>query len=79
MVRTPVYRCTEHISGWLSHADVPYSSHPDYRPILQDYFETAERICLKKGWGHEPHLFWNAFDMHKNLNDNGTMKIDKWS
>lgn len=54
-------------------------SHPDYKPILQDYFDKAEYECMKKGWGHEPHLLWNAFDMHKNLNENGTMKIDKWA
>ena len=54
-------------------------AHPDYQPILTEYVDRAEYECLKKGWGHEPHLLWNAFDMHKNLNDNGTMKIEKWS
>ena len=54
-------------------------AHPDYHPILTEYVDRADFECLKKGWGHEPHLLWNAFDMHKNLNDNGTMKIDKWS
>jgi acetyl-CoA hydrolase len=44
-----------------------------------EYFERAEYECLKKGWGHEPHLLWNAFDMHKNLNEKGTMKLDKWA
>lgn len=53
-------------------------AHPEYRGILQDYFDKAEFECLRKGWGHEPHLLWNAFDMHKNLNENGTMKINKW-
>jgi len=38
----------------------------------------AEFMCLKKGWGHEPQLLWNSFDMHKNLIENGTMKLDKW-
>jgi len=28
-------------------------AHPDYKPILQDYFDRAEFECLKKGWGHE--------------------------
>ena len=23
-------------------------------------------------------LVWNAFDMHKSLNEHGTMKIPKW-
>lgn len=53
-------------------------SHPDYKPILQDYFDRAEFQCLKQGRGHEPHLLFNSFDMHKNLALNGTMKIDSW-
>ena len=53
-------------------------AHPDYRPILQDYFDMAEFECLRKGWGHEPHLLWNAYDMHKHLNKYGTMKLPKW-
>ena len=53
-------------------------THPDYQPILQDYFDRAEYECLKKGWGHEPHMLWNAFKMHKELNDNGSMKIQNW-
>ena len=54
-------------------------AHPDYKPILQEYFDIAEYHCLKKGMGHEPHLLWNAFDMHKNFAERDTMKIDKWS
>ncbi|KAF2094357.1 putative acetyl-CoA hydrolase Ach1 [Rhizodiscina lignyota] len=53
-------------------------AHPDYRPILQDYFDRAESECLKKGRGHEPHLLFNTFDLHKNLALNGTMKIKNW-
>lgn len=53
-------------------------AHPDYEPILTEYVDRAEYECLKKGWGHEPHLLWNAFDMHKSLNEKGTMKIEKW-
>ncbi|KAF7447525.1 Acetyl-CoA hydrolase [Pyrenophora tritici-repentis] len=53
-------------------------SHPDYRDILEDYFNKAEFECLRKGWGHEPHLLWNSFDMHKHLNEKGTMKLPKW-
>ncbi|KIX02605.1 acetyl-CoA hydrolase [Rhinocladiella mackenziei CBS 650.93] len=53
-------------------------AHPEYRPILQEYFDKAEYECLKKGMGHEPHLLFQAFDMHKNLAENGTMKISGW-
>ncbi|KAL9114641.1 MAG: hypothetical protein Q9227_001319 [Pyrenula ochraceoflavens] len=55
------------------------AAHPDYKPILTEYMDKAEFECMKKGWGHEPHLLWNAFDMHKHLNEKGTMKLDKWS
>ncbi|KYG47013.1 hypothetical protein M433DRAFT_3201 [Acidomyces richmondensis BFW] len=54
-------------------------AHPEYQPILQDYFDKAEFECLRKGWGHEPHLLFNAFDMHKALQEEGTMKKVKWS
>ena len=53
-------------------------AHPEYVPILTDYFDRAESECLRKGWGHEPHLLWNCFDMHKHLNEHGTMKLPKW-
>jgi len=26
-------------------------AHPEYQPILQDYFDKAEYECMKKGWG----------------------------
>ncbi|KAJ5819983.1 hypothetical protein N7474_005574 [Penicillium riverlandense] len=53
-------------------------AHPDYQPILSDYLDRAEFECLKKGMGHEPHLLFEAFKMHKNLQEKGTMKIDSW-
>ncbi|KAK0705541.1 hypothetical protein B0H67DRAFT_604335 [Lasiosphaeris hirsuta] len=52
-------------------------AHPIYRPILLAYFEKAEAECLRKGMGHEPHMLWNAFDMHKALNDEGSMRLVK--
>ncbi|KAG9243042.1 acetyl-CoA hydrolase [Calycina marina] len=54
-------------------------AHPDYKPILHDYFSKAESYCAKRGWGHEPHLLWNSFDMHKALDQEGSMKkIKTW-
>ena len=54
-------------------------AHPLYRPILQDYFDKAEFECLRKGWGHEPHLLWNSFDLHKALQEEGSMlKFRGW-
>lgn len=49
-------------------------AHPEYRAILEDYFAKAEFYCLKRGWGHEPHLLWNSFDMHKALDTEGSMR-----
>lgn len=48
--------------------------HEVYKPILSAYFEKAEFECLRKGWGHEPHLLWNTFDMHKALVEEGSMR-----
>ncbi|KAL1743990.1 hypothetical protein HDZ31DRAFT_39737 [Schizophyllum fasciatum] len=53
-------------------------AHPDYRDSLMDYYERALHDCLKKGMGHEPHMLKNAFKMHINLQEKGTMKVDKW-
>ena len=54
-------------------------AHPDYKPILEDYFKKAEFECMRRGWGHEPHLLWNSFDMHKALDQEGSMKkIKTW-
>ncbi|KAJ3501298.1 hypothetical protein NMY22_g18976 [Coprinellus aureogranulatus] len=53
-------------------------AHPDYRDMLMEYYDRALHECLKKGMGHEPHMLKNAFKMHINLQEKGTMKIDKW-
>ncbi|KAK9414770.1 putative Acetyl-CoA hydrolase [Seiridium unicorne] len=54
-------------------------AHEDYKPILKGYFEKAEYECLKKGWGHEPHMLFNSFDLHKALLEEGSMKkIKGW-
>ncbi|RFU36170.1 hypothetical protein B7463_g158, partial [Scytalidium lignicola] len=52
-------------------------AHPEYQPILEDYFRKAEFECLRRGWGHEPHLLWNSFDMHKALDQEGSMRALK--
>lgn len=54
-------------------------AHPIYQPILERYFDKAEYECLKKGMGHEPHLLFNSFDMHKALQEEGSMqKVKSW-
>ena len=52
--------------------------HPDYKDIIQEYFDIAKKECLAKGIGHEPQLFDRCFKMQMNLAKNGTMKIDNW-
>jgi acetyl-CoA hydrolase len=49
-------------------------SHPEYRAMLEDYVAKAEFECTKRGWLHEPHLLWQSFDMHKALDQEGSMK-----
>jgi acetyl-CoA hydrolase len=54
-------------------------AHDDYKPILKGYFEKAEYECMRKGWGHEPHLLYNSFALHKALEEEGSMKkIKSW-
>ncbi|KAF9482971.1 hypothetical protein BDN70DRAFT_874389 [Pholiota conissans] len=53
-------------------------AHPDYRDMLMEYYERSLVECLKRGAGHEPHMLRNAFKMHTNFMEKGTMKIDKW-
>lgn len=52
--------------------------HPEYKPIIQEYFDMAKKECLAKGVGHEPQLFDRCFKMQQNLAVNGTMKIKNW-
>ncbi len=53
-------------------------AHPEYKPILQDYFDMASKDCLARGVGHEPQLFDRCFKMQQNLAVNGTMKVKNW-
>ncbi|KAK3315455.1 hypothetical protein B0H66DRAFT_481577 [Apodospora peruviana] len=54
-------------------------AHDVYKPILKAYYEKAESECLRKGMGHEPHLLFNTFDLHKALQDEGSMqKVKLW-
>ncbi|WP_321531318.1 acetyl-CoA hydrolase/transferase C-terminal domain-containing protein [uncultured Desulfuromonas sp.] len=52
--------------------------HPEYKPIIQEYFDMAKKECLAKSVGHEPQLFDRCFKMQQNLAQNGTMKIKNW-
>jgi len=45
-------------------------AHPDYRPLLWDYFE---RACRDSHGRHTPHLLGEALSWHQRLLDTGSM------
>ena len=45
-------------------------AHPDYRPLLEEYVERANRNAHL----HTPHDLATAFDFHVNLAEKGSMK-----
>jgi len=53
-------------------------AHPEYRPILQEYFDRSLRECLASNSAHEPHMLFKVFNMHRNLAEKGTMKVENW-
>ncbi|CAH2354480.1 acetyl-CoA hydrolase [[Candida] railenensis] len=57
---------------------IKHAAHPDYRDQLTDYFDRAEFFARKKKSLHEPHILKDAFKMHTNFQENGTMKLSSW-
>ncbi|MCM2359757.1 MAG: acetyl-CoA hydrolase [Geobacteraceae bacterium] len=53
--------------------------HPDYQPIMQEYYDRAERECFEVNVGHEPHMLFKVFKMQQHLAEQGTMKISSWN
>lgn len=53
-------------------------AHPDYKDQLKEYFDRACFYAQKAKCLHEPHILRDAFKMHLNFQDNGTMKLDSW-
>jgi len=45
-------------------------AHPDFRTYLRGYLKQAK----KENFGHEPHILREAFSLHLNLIEKGTMK-----
>ncbi|ODV80227.1 acetyl-coa hydrolase [Suhomyces tanzawaensis NRRL Y-17324] len=54
------------------------TAHPDYRDQLQDYLDRAIFHGTKYKTLHEPHILKDAFKMHTNFQENGTMKLQSW-
>lgn len=46
-------------------------AHPDYRPLLEDYFE---RACQQSYGRHTPHLLGEALSWHQRFIDTGSMR-----
>ena len=46
-------------------------AHPDYRPLLLDYFKRADEAT---GHAHTPHLLNEAFSFHQRYLETGSMK-----
>lgn len=53
-------------------------AHPEFKPILLDYVNRAEAYTTQRKALHEPHILRDAFKLHTNLEDNGTMRIKSW-
>jgi succinyl-CoA:acetate CoA-transferase len=46
-------------------------AHPDFRPMLEDYFERACRDSVGK---HTPHLLGEALSWHQRFVETGSMR-----
>ena len=46
-------------------------AHPDYRPLLQDYFD---RACRESFGKHTPHLLGEALSWHQRFVETGSMR-----
>jgi len=53
-------------------------AHPDYKPILKEYFDRSLRECLAANSAHQPHMLYKTFNMHRHLDEKGTMKLPNW-
>ncbi|MCI8336443.1 MAG: acetyl-CoA hydrolase/transferase family protein [Peptococcaceae bacterium] len=52
---------------------INHCSHPDYRPMLLDYYERA-LAATANGKGHTPHILSEALSWHTRFMETGTMK-----
>jgi succinyl-CoA:acetate CoA-transferase len=50
---------------------IAHCAHPDYRPMLQDYFE---RACQQSFGKHTPHLLEEALSWHERYIERGSMR-----
>jgi acetyl-CoA hydrolase len=53
-------------------------AHPEYKPILMDYYNFSLKKCLQTGSAHEPHMLGKVFKMFTHFEEHGTMRIKNW-
>ena len=51
-------------------------AHPDYKPMLLDYYNRALEAC-PDGKAHTPHIMEEALSWHVRFNKTGSMKLEK--
>ena len=56
----------------VAEAIIKKCAHPDYRPMLWDYYQRA----VHSVGGHEPHLLGEVFEMHERFMAAGDMRAD---
>ncbi|QMV84659.1 acetyl-CoA hydrolase/transferase family protein [Corynebacterium hindlerae] len=49
-------------------------AHPDYRPLLEEYYDRALSMAKEKSILQTPHDLVTAFDFHKRFLETGSMK-----
>ncbi|AZA08565.1 MULTISPECIES: acetyl-CoA hydrolase/transferase family protein [Corynebacterium] len=50
-------------------------AHPDYRPLLEEYYERALKIAEEKKIMQTPHDLANALSFHQRFQETGSMKL----
>lgn len=50
-------------------------SHPDYRDMLRDYYDRAEKLSAKHGGMHTPHILTEALSWHQRFVETGDMRV----
>jgi len=48
-------------------------AHPDYKDLLNEYYDRSLHECLKRGAGHEPHMLRVRF-----LSSLGNLRTDEF-
>jgi succinate coA transferase len=50
-------------------------AHPDYRPLLEEYYDRALKAATERKTLQTPHDLATAFSFHQRFQETGTMKL----